>query len=303
MPALHEPEAPGVVHPPKSPPLTPARLRQSQQDPLWVRLTLIALAIGLLTVLVIVPVVFVFVQALADGFEPIVELLTEDEDTVQSIITTLIVAPVSVLLNTLFGMMAAWLIARFQFRGRTLLISLIDLPFSVSPAVAGVLFVLLFGLQGYFGPWLQAHNVKILYAIPGLILATSFVTFPFVARELIPVLQAVGPEEELAALSLGANGRQTFWRITLPNIKWGLLYGVILCNARAMGEFGAVYVVAGRSSGTETIPLHVGKLFQQFNTPGSFALASLLMMLALVTLVLKAIVERRAHAKKDEAKS
>ena len=207
---------------------------------------------------------------------------------------TLTVAPVAVVLNVTFGVAAAWAIARYQFPGRTILTTFIDLPFSVSPVVAGLIFVLLFGLQGYFGPWLREHDLKIIFATPGLILATAFVTCPFVARELIPVMQAVGTEEEIAALSLGANGWQLFWRVTVPNIKWGLLYGVILCNARAMGEFGAVYVVSGHIAGkTDTMPLRVEKLFQEYNLPGAFALTSLLTLLALVTLLVKVGLERK----------
>jgi sulfate transport system permease protein len=217
---------------------------------------------------------------------------------------TLIVAAAAVLLNTVFGVAAAWAIARFRFPGRTLLITLIDLPFSVSPVVAGLVFVLLFGLQGYFGSWLRDHGVQIIFATPGIILVTTFVTFPFVARELIPVLEALGPDEELAALSLGAKPWQIFWHVTLPNIKWGLLYGVILCNARAMGEFGAVYVVSGRIAGqTDTMPLRVEKLFQEYNTPASFALASLLTLLALVTLAVKTALERKVHAALEKGKA
>jgi len=212
------------------------------------------------------------------------------------------VAPVAVVLNVVFGVAAAWAIARYEFPGRTILTTLIDLPFSVSPVVAGLIFVLLFGLQGYFGPWLHEHDLKIIFATPGLILATAFVTFPFVARELIPVMEAVGSEEEIAALSLGANGWQLFWRVTVPNIKWGLVYGVILCNARAMGEFGAVYVVSGHIAGkTDTMPLRVEKLFQEYNLPGSFALASLLTLLALVTLLVKVGLERKMR--NDAAKA
>ena len=247
------------------------------------------------------PVINVFYEALAQGAGTYLQNLLADPDTRHAILLTLTVAPVAVVLNVVFGVAAAWAIARYQFPGRTILTTLIDLPFSVSPVVAGLIFILLFGLQGYFGPWLREHHLKIIFATPGLILATAFVTCPFVARELIPVMQAVGTEEEIAALSLGANGWQIFWRVTVPNIKWGLLYGVILCNARAMGEFGAVYVVSGHIAGkTDTMPLRVEKLFQEYNLPGSFALASLLTLLALVTLLVKVGLERKMQG--DAAK-
>jgi sulfate transport system permease protein len=274
-------------------PGTPLRTPR-RSDPAWVRYTLTALALGCMTVLVIVPVVSVFYEALADGVGTYWKTLTADPDTRHSVLLTLTVAPLAVLCNLVFGVAAAWAITRFRFRGRTLLVTLIDVPFSVSPVVAGLMFVILFGLQGFFGPWLRANGLQVLFTVPGLVLATTFVTLPFVARELIPVMEAVGPDEELAALSLGANGRQIFWRVTLPNIKWGLLYGIILCNARAMGEFGAVYVVSGRVAGeTCTMPLQVEMLFNEFNTPGAFALASVLTMLAVVTLLLKVWVEGR----------
>ena len=270
-------------------------------DPAWVRYTLTALALLALTVLVIVPVVSVFYEALAEGAGVYWKNLTSDSDTRHAVLVTLIVAPISVLCNLVFGVAAAWAITRFRFRGRTLLVTLIDVPFSVSPVVAGLMFVLLFGLQGLFGPWLRANGFQVLFTIPGLVLATTFVTLPFVARELIPVMEAIGPDEELAALSLGASGWQIFWRITLPNIKWGLLYGVILCNARAMGEFGAVYVVSGRIAGeTCTMPLQVEVLFQDFNSPAAFALASVLTMLAVVTLLLKVWVEGRKKSSTTE---
>jgi sulfate transport system permease protein len=278
----------------------PARApdRRAQGDPPLVRwgLTLTAAAVVLL--LIVLPVVHVFYQALAHGLGVYWETLVLDADTRAAILLTLTVAPIAVGLNLVFGVAAAWAIARFRFPGRTLLVTLIDLPFSVSPVVAGLVFVLLFGLQGYFGPWLRDHGFKIIFATPGLVLATAFVTFPFVARELIPILEAVGPEEELAAVNLGASGWQMFRRVTLPNIKWGVLYGVILCNARAMGEFGAVYVVSGHITGqTDTIALRVEKLFQDpHHMPQSFALASVLTLLAVVTLIAKAALERR---KKD----
>jgi sulfate transport system permease protein len=261
-------------------------------------------AVGVLVVLVVVPVVSVFAQALADGPGVYWENLANSPETRHAIGLTLTVAPVSVALNLVFGVAAAWAIARFRFPGRTLLTTLIDLPFSVSPVVAGLVFVLLFGLQGYFGPWLREHGYRIIFATPGLVLVTTFVTFPFVARELIPVLESVGPDEDLAALSLGAKPWQMFWWVTLPNVKWGLLYGVILCNARAMGEFGAVYVVSGRVGGrTDTMPLRVEKLFQEYNLPAAFALASLLTGLALVTLVLKVGLERKARRPRQEPRA
>lgn len=261
-------------------------------EPVWVQRLLIAAALLVLTVMIVVPVINIFAYALQDGIAAYWKHLTGDPDTWHAIKLTLFVAPIAVVLNVLFGIAAAWLLTRFSFPGRTLLTSLIDLPFAVSPVVAGLMLVLLFGAKGWFGPWLQASNIKIIFATPGLILATMFVTLPFVARELIPVMQAIGPDEELAAITLGANGWQMFWRVTLPNIKWGLLYGVILCNGRAMGEFGAVYVVSGHIAGqTDTMPLRVEKLFQDFNLPGSFAVASLLTMLSLVTVVLKVILE------------
>ena len=282
------------------------------------RWALIAAALSVIGLLIVVPVVNVFYNAIApgvadywreqavgsgswfaaatQGLSSYWDNLVLDPDTRHAIKLTLIVAPSAVALNLVFGVSAAWAIARFKFPGRTLLTSLIDLPFAVSPVVAGLSLVLIFGLQGYFGPWLREHDIKILFATPGLILATTFVTLPFVARELIPLMEAQGSEEEVGAVSLGANGWQVFWRITLPNIKWGLLYGLILCNARAMGEFGAVYVVSGHIAGqTDTMPLRVEKLFQEYNNPGSFAVASVLTLLALVTLSLKSAVEWRVR--------
>ncbi len=275
--------------------------RAGKDDPWPVRWGLIFAAVAVLTVLVIVPVVNVFYQAFGRGAAAYWHNLFGDANTRHAILLTLLVAPSAVLANLVFGVACAWAVARFRFPGRALLLTLIDLPFSVSPVVAGLMFVLLFGLQGYFGPWLHDHGWKIIFATPGLILVTAFVTLPFVVRELIPVMEAVGPEEDLAAVSLGANGWQMFWRVTWPNIRWGVLYGVILCNARAMGEFGAVYVVSGHISGrTDTMPLRVEKLFQEYNTPGAFAVASVLTFLALVTLVLKTWLERR-EANEPEA--
>lgn len=265
-------------------------------DPWYVRYVLVGATYGIVGLLVGVPLVAVFVNAFGDGAGAYVRSLTANPDTRHAVFLTLVVAPVAVALNVAFGVAAAWTIARFRFPGRAVLTTLIDLPFSVSPVVAGLLFVLLFGLGTPAGDWLRDHGYRVIFAPPGLVLATAFVTVPFVARELIPVLEAVGPEEELAARSLGANGWQLFWRVVLPNVKWGLLYGVILCNARAMGEFGAVYVVSGRIGGqTDTMPLRVEKLFQEYKAPAAFALASVLTLLALVTLLLKVLVERKVR--------
>ena len=274
----------------------------ARQDPPWVRVLLTSLAVAVVGVLVVVPVVNVFYQALKPGLSVYWRNLTADPETRHAIMLTLIVAPTAVVANVIFGLAAAWTIARFRFPGRTLLISLIDLPFSVSPVVAGLMLLLIFGMQGVLGPWLREHDIRIVFAVPGLILATMFVTLPFVARELLPVMEALGDEEEVAAVSLGANAWQMFFRVTLPNIKWGLLYGVILCNARAMGEFGAVYVVSGRiERQTYTMPLRVEKLFQDYDNPASFAVASVLTFLALITLVVKVFLERRTHAELAEA--
>jgi sulfate transport system permease protein len=285
---------------PERPPVPPARrVRHAQQDPAWVRWTLTLLAVAMVGLLIVVPVVHVFAGALSGGLSAYWRNLFGDPDTRHSILLTLTVVPGALAANVVFGLAAAWAIARFRFPGRTMLTAMIDLPFSVSPVVAGLMFVLIFGLQGYLGPFLQAHDVKILFATPGLILATAFVTFPFVARELIPVMEAVGDDEETAAVSLGAGGWQMFRRVTLPNIKWGLLYGIILCNARAMGEFGAVYVVSGHIAGqTDTMPLRVEKLFQEYNLPGSFAVASLLTLLAVLTLLIKVFLEARVPSER-----
>lgn len=344
------------------------RIRKAQQDPPWVRWGLTSFAVIVVTVLVVVPVVNIFVTALSDGAGVYWTNLFADPDTRHAIILTLTVAPIALGANLLFGIAAAWAISRFSFPGRTFLTALIDLPFAVSPVVAGLMFVLIFGLQGYFGPflrrdgyavmpylisllavvvfmalfflflpaspkarrglwthprlvalagsavlfglllflqlhfeiWPRNQSLKIIFALPGLVLATAFVTFPFVARELIPVMEAVGPDEELAAVSLGANGWQMFWDVTVPNIKWGLVYGIILCNARAMGEFGAVYVVSGHIAGqTDTMPLRIEKLFQEYNIPGSFAVASVLTLLAIITLIAKIKLERKVPSTAD----
>jgi sulfate/thiosulfate transport system permease protein len=258
-----------------------------------VRWFLIGAALLFLGLFLVLPLASVFAQAFASGVAPYRDAI-RDPDALSAIRLTLITAAIAVPLNLVFGVAAAWAIAKFEFIGKNGLITLIDLPFAVSPVISGMIFVLLFGARGVLGPWLDRHDIKIIFAVPGIVLATIFVTFPFVARELIPLMQAQGTDEEQAAIVLGASGWQTFWRVTLPNIKWGLLYGVILCNARAMGEFGAVYVVSGHVAGrTDTMPLRVEKLFQEYDTPGAFAVASVLTLLALVTLVAKAWLEQK----------
>ncbi len=260
----------------------------------WVRYSLIAITLIFLSLFLFMPLVAVFTEALSKGVATYFAALTEP-DALSAIQLTLIAAAISLPLNLVFGVSAAWAIAKFEFKGKSLLITLIDLPFAVSPVIAGLIYVLMFGLQGWLGGWLSEHDFKIIFAIPGIVLATTFVTFPFVARELIPLMQAQGKEEEEAGLVLGASGWQIFWRITLPNIKWGLLYGVILCNARAMGEFGAVSVVSGHIRGlTNTMPLHVEILYNEYNYAAAFAVASLLALLALVTLALKTYVQWQA---------
>jgi sulfate/thiosulfate transport system permease protein len=259
----------------------------------WVPVVLCAIAFLYLALFLFIPLATVFVEAFKKGVGFYFNAITE-ADTLSAIRLTLIAAAISVPLNLIFGIAAAWAIAKFDFRGKSLLITLIDLPFSVSPVISGLIYVLVFGLQGWLGPWLDAHNIKIIFAVPGIVLATIFVTFPFVARELIPLMQAQGRDEEEAAAVLGASGWQTLWYVTLPNVKWGLLYGVILCNARAMGEFGAVSVVSGHVRGlTNTLPLHVEILYNEYAFAAAFATASLLAGLAVVTLVVKAVIEHR----------
>nr|WP_297524698.1 sulfate ABC transporter permease subunit CysW [uncultured Roseateles sp.] len=260
----------------------------------WVRYTLLTLGLAFFALFLLLPLAAVFTEALRKGWDTYLASLIEP-DAVSAIKLTLLAAVISVPLNIVFGVCAAWAITKHDFRGKQLLITLIDLPFSVSPVVAGLIYVLIFGAQGWFGPWLQAHDVKIIFAVPGIVLATVFVTFPFVARELIPLMQAQGRDEEEAATVLGASGFRTFWHVTLPNIKWGLLYGVILCNARAFGEFGAVSVVSGHIRGqTNTLPLQVEILYNEYQFAAAFAVASLLALLALVTLGLKQLVEWQA---------
>jgi len=272
----------------------------STREPAWVKVVLISVALSFFAVFLLLPLGTVFAEALRKGWGAYLEALV-NRDAWDAIRLTLITAAIAVPLNLVFGVAAAWSIAKFEFRGKRLLITFIDLPFSVSPVISGLIYVLLFGAQGWFGPWLQEHDIQIIFAVPGIVLATIFVTFPFVARELIPLMEAQGSEEEEAAVVLGASGWQVFWHITLPNIKWGLLYGVILCNARAMGEFGAVSVVSGHIRGqTNTMPLFVEILYNEYNYVAAFAVASLLALLAIVTLALKTLVERQTRRQLQE---
>jgi len=274
--------------------ITPAPQRGRTPSPLvkWIAIAISFVFLGLFLFL---PLLAVFTEALRKGFAPYFASLREPA-ALSAIQLTLTAAAIAVPLNLVFGLVASWAIARFNFIGKSILVTLIDLPFAVSPVISGLIYVLMFGLQGWLGPWLRMHHIKIVFAVPGIVLATIFVTFPFVARELIPLMQEQGSDEEQAALSLGAGGLKTFWHVTLPNVKWALLYGVILCNARAMGEFGAVSVVSGHIRGkTNTVPLHVEILYNEYNFVAAFAVASLLAVLALVTLAAKSIVERKRH--------
>jgi sulfate transport system permease protein len=273
---------------------TPPRARRWRSpvtEPLGAKVLLMGMAAVYLTLIIVLPLVSVLIEAFRNGIDAYFEALRE-KDALAAIRLTLLVAGIAVPLNLIFGVAASWAIAKFDFKGKAFLITLIDLPFSISPVISGLVYVLLFGAQSALGPWLKSHGVEILFAVPGIVLATVFVTFPFVARELIPLMQEQGTAEEEAAITLGANGWQTFWRVTLPNIKWGLLYGVLLCNARAMGEFGAVSVVSGHIRGpTTTMPLHVEILYNEYNLSAAFAVASLLALLALVTLVVRTALE------------
>lgn len=280
----------GRLNPPGNQPKT-----GSTTEPLAVRIILISIALLFLVLVLLMPLVTVFMQAFRKGAEVYFAAL-RDKDALAAVRLTLLTALIVVPLNTLFGVAAAWAITKFRFKGKNFLITLIDLPFAISPVIAGLVFILLFGAHGWFGPWLQANDIKIVFALPGIILATSFVTFPFVARELIPLMQAQGSQEEEAAATLGAKGWRIFTKVTMPNIKWGLLYGIILCNARAMGEFGAVSVVSGHIRGeTNTLPLQVEILYNDYKFSASFAVASLLVLLAVITLIVKAVVEWKHH--------
>jgi len=281
--------------------IAPRTALAATAEPAWVRRTLIGVALAFLAFFLFVPLAAVFFEAFKKGWGVYLAAITEP-DAVSAIWLTLIAAVISVPLNLVFGVAAAWCIAKFDFRGKNVLLTLIDLPFSVSPVIAGLIYVLIFGLQGWLGESLRDHDLKVIFAVPGIVLATMFVTFPFVARELIPLMQAQGQEQEEAARVLGASGWQMFWRVTLPNVKWALLYGVILCNARAMGEFGAVSVVSGHIRGqTNTMPLHIEILYNEYQFAAAFAVASLLALLALVTLVLKYAVEQRVKKQKRSA--
>ena len=293
-----------VMTPPAAPvgTLAPRSIQAATAEPAWVRRLLIGVALVFLSLFLFVPLVAVFHEAFKKGWEVYLAAITEP-DALSAIKLTLTAAAISVPMNLVFGIAAAWCIAKFDFRGKNLLLTLIDLPFSVSPVISGLIYVLVFGLQGWLGEWLRDHDAKIIFAVPGIVLATVFVTFPFIARELIPLMQAQGTEQEEAATVLGASGWQIFWRVTLPNIKWALLYGVILCNARAMGEFGAVSVVSGHIRGqTNTMPLHIEILYNEYQFAAAFAVASLLAGLALVTLVLKYIVELRVKAQRRQVR-
>jgi sulfate transport system permease protein len=271
----------------------PALQRRPVTEPLAVRVLLTTIALAFLTLFLLVPVAVVFSEAFKKGWEVYRASIT-DPEALSAIRLTLLTAAIAVPLNTIFGLAAAWAIAKFQFKGKSILVTLIDLPFAVSPVISGLVFVLLFGRRGVLGPWLESHDWNIIFAVPGIVLATTFVTFPFVARELIAFMEAQGKEEEEAAVVLGASGWQSFWRVTLPNIKWGLLYGIILCNARAMGEFGAVSVVSGHIRGeTNTIPLHVEILYNEYQFAAAFAVASLLTILAFITLIVKKAIEAK----------
>jgi sulfate/thiosulfate transport system permease protein len=281
----------------------PRAIEHATSEARWIRWTLTAVALGFLALTLVLPLILVFHEALAKGFSTYLDAIREP-DALSAARLTLLVASIAVPINLIFGVAAAWCISKFEFRGKYLLITLIDLPFAVSPVISGMIFVLLFGMHGWFGGWLFDHDINLIFAVPGMVLATTFVTAPFIARELIPLMQEQGIEEEEAAIVLGAGGWQTFWRVTLPNIKWGLLYGLILCNARAMGEFGAISVVSGHIRGeTNTLPLHVEILYNEYAFAASFAVASVLTLLALVTLALKALVEwqqRRVAAERAD---
>ncbi|WP_421761996.1 sulfate ABC transporter permease subunit CysW [Devosia sp.] len=285
-----------AVYDSRRPPEAPELHTRPTTERRWVKWTLIGIAVAFMLLVLVLPLVLVFVEAFKKGVDVYFKSFS-DRSAIAAIQLTLLVAVIAVPMNLVFGVAAAWCVAKYEFKGKAFLTTLIDLPFSISPVVSGMVYVLLFGAQSLIGPWLKAHDIEIVFAVPGIVLATMFVTFPFIARELVPLMQAQGNVDEEAAISLGATGWQTFWRVTLPNIKWGLLYGVLLCNARAMGEFGAVSVLSGHIRGkTNTMPLHIEILYNEYNFAGAFAVASLLAMLALVTLLLKTLLEFRFGA-------
>jgi sulfate transport system permease protein len=282
-----------AVYDSRRPPEPPHAHSRPTTEPNWVKWTLIGIGVAFMAVIIVLPLAIVFIEAFRKGLQVYLKTFS-DRNAIAAIQLTLLVAVIAVPLNLVFGVAAAWAVAKYHFWGKSFLVTLIDLPFSISPVVSGMVYVLLFGAQGWFGEYLTDNRIQIIFAVPGIVLATIFVTFPFIARELIPLMQDQGTQDEEAALSLGATGWQTFWRVTLPNIKWGLLYGVLLCNARAMGEFGAVSVVSGHIRGkTNTMPLHIEILYNEYNFAGAFAMASLLAMLALVTLIVKTVLEFR----------
>ena len=269
------------------------RTRREMNDPWWVRSIVIFLSISFVALMLVLPLGVIFFEAFRKGAK-LYFAAFQDRNSIRAITITCLAAGIAVPLNLVFGIAASWAIAKFSFRGKGLLIALIDLPFAISPVISGLVYILVFGMQGWLGKWLESYGIQVIFAVPGIVLATIFVTFPFVARELIPLMQEQGSEEEWAAISLGANGWQTFWRVTLPNIKWGVLYGVLLCNARAMGEFGAVSVVSSNiRGGTNTLPLHIDALYNDYNSVAAFAMASLLALLGIVTLVGKSLLERK----------
>ena len=270
-------------------------MRAESKDPWWVRALVISLSGSFVLLMLVLPLGVIFWEAFRKGI-PVYLNAFRDRNAIRAIYMTCLAAGIAVPLNLVFGVMASWAIAKFTFRGKGLLIALIDLPFAISPIISGLIYILVFGMQGWFGKWLDGHGIQIIFAVPGIVIATVFVTFPFVARELIPLMQEQGSDEEWAALSLGANGWQTFWRVTLPNIKWGVLYGVLLCNARAMGEFGAVSVVSSNiRGGTNTLPLHIDALYNDYNSVAAFAMASILALLGVITLVGKTLLEKKVE--------
>jgi sulfate transport system permease protein len=277
------------------------RIQRETNDPWWVRAMIVSISISFVALMLVLPLGVIFFEAFRKGVSVYLKAF-QDRNAIRAIFMTCLAAGIAVPLNLVFGIAASWAIAKFQFRGKGLLIALIDLPFAISPVISGLVYILVFGMQGWLGKWLDGFGIQVIFAVPGIVLATIFVTFPFVARELIPLMQEQGSEEEWAAVSLGANGWQTFWRVTLPNIKWGVLYGVLLCNARAMGEFGAVSVVSSNiRGGTNTLPLHIDALYNDYNSVAAFAMASILALLGVITLVGKTLLERKLEQESNSS--